>query len=147
LPNDPSLEILGIEVRLNRVALTGSGTSTNCQVRAEISWDAGTTWSSAVTTSPALTTTAADTRTVGSASSLSMWGSHTWARNDFTDSNFRVRLTWLNGTASCAATRSVQLDLLEARVSYRYNQVTTTTTFEPVSVTAPNGTVLQPQNF
>jgi hypothetical protein len=39
------------------------------------------------------------------------------------------------------------MDLLEVRVNYRWNQVTTTTTFEPVSVVAPNGTVLAPQNF
>ncbi|MFN8619917.1 MAG: pilus assembly protein TadG-related protein [Chloroflexota bacterium] len=147
LPNDASLQILGIEVRLNRVALTGNGTSTNCQVRTEISWDAGTTWSTANTTSPALTTTTSDTRTVGSATSLTNWGSHSWVRNDFTDSNFRVRLTWVNGNASCAATRGVQLDLLETRVSYRYNQVTTTTSFQPVNVVAPDGTVLAPQNF
>jgi len=146
IPNDASLQILGLEVRLNGVSITGSGTSTSCQVRVEASWDAGTTWTTAQLTG-ALNGTVTAQQVLGSASSTASWGGHTWVRNDFTDSNFRVRLTWLNGTAGCAATRSVQLDLLDVRVSHRYNQVTTTTTFEPVDIYSPTGQYLAPQNF
>jgi len=145
-PSDPSLEIRGLEVRLTDVFHGGSGTATNCQVRVQTSWDAGTSWSSAVLTTALSTSTSADI-TVGSASTTADWGSRTWVRNDLTDSNFRVRLTWLDGTAACASGRSVSLDLLEARVSYRYNQVSTTTTIEPVDVFSPDGTYLAPQNF
>ncbi len=147
LPDDPSLEILGIEVRLTDTYLTGSGTSTACKVGVEVSWDAGTTWSDSQD-SPNLNTSSSADHIVGSSSSTAGWGSHAWQRDDFTDSNFRVRLTWRDGTAGCSSSRSVNLDLLEARVSYRYNQVTSTTTFDPVSVRDPyDTTVLQPQNF
>ena len=145
-PNDPSLEILGLEVRLTDVSYTRSGTATNCQVRVETSWDAGNTWSSPVLTSALSSSSTAD-KTVGSATTTADWGSHTWVRNDLTDSNFRVRLTWIDGTATCATARSVRLDLLEARISYRYNQVSTSTSIEPVDVFSPNGTYLAPQNF
>jgi Flp pilus assembly protein TadG len=146
LPNDPSLEIRGIEVRLTDTYLNGTGTATSCKLGVEVSWNAGGTWSTLQQSGNLNTTTSAD-YVVGSSTSTSGWGTRTWVRNDFTDSNFRVRLTWTDGVSGCASTQSVRLDLLEARVTYRYNQVTTTTTFEQVDVVAPNGTVLAPQNF
>ncbi len=76
-----------------------------------------------------------------------MWTPHTtWTRNDFANGSFQVRLTWTDGTASCAATRAVQLDQLEVRVQYH----TTTTTFSDVtsSVNDPaTGTALASQGF
>ena len=103
------------------------------------------TWSANVA-SPVLTT--ADTDPVqGSNSSLAMWTPHTtWTRNDFANGAFQVRLTWNDGTATCAAARAVQLDQLEVRVQYH----TTTTTFSDVtsSVNDPaTGTALASQGF
>jgi Flp pilus assembly protein TadG len=145
-PDDPSLEILGLEVRLTDVSYNGSGTASNCRVRVEVSWDAGSTWSNGVLTTALSSSSTAD-RTVGSSSTTADWGSRTWSRNELTDSNFRVRLTWIDGVSGCASTQAVRLDMLEARVSYRYNQVTTNTTFEPVDIFSPDGTYLAPQNF
>ena len=145
IPNDGTLIIDGLEVALTDVSLTGSGTSTNCQVTVETTWNGGTTWSTAVATT-ALTTNSNDDRTVGSNSSTSMWGGHTWTWGDFTNSNFRVRLTWNDGTASCASSRNVRLDLLEARVQFH----TTTTTYanQTSSVNDPiTGTPLASQGF
>ncbi len=145
IPNDGTLVIDGLEVALTDVSLTGSGTMTNCQVTVETTWNGGTTWSTAVKTS-ALTTTASDDKVVGSNSSTSMWGGHTWTRGDFTNSNFRVRLTWTDGTANCASSRDVQLDLLEVRVQFH----TTTTTYanQTASVNDPiTGNPLASQGF
>ena len=104
IPNDPTLAIDGLEVRLNGVYIGGSGTSSNCYVKVEVTWNAGTTWSTAVNTSALNTTTTTD-RTVGSNTSTSACGGHSWGHSDFSNSNFRVRLTWLNGAgnASCGS--------------------------------------------
>jgi Flp pilus assembly protein TadG len=145
-PSDPSLAILGIEVRMNGAYLQGYGTSTLCQLGAQVSWDAGATWSTKLLTT-ALGTTYTDVRAVGSSSSTSAWGSHTWTRNDLTDSNFRVRLEWINGNSQCASTRSVRLDQLQARITWKYDSITTTTTIGPTDVKSPTGAVLAPQNY
>ena len=73
IPNDPSVVIDGLEVRLRFVALTGSGASNDCRVSARVSWDGGTNWSVPVPTSP-LTTNDQD-YFLGSDTSTSAWGS------------------------------------------------------------------------
>jgi hypothetical protein len=127
------------------VSLTGSGTSTNCNVGVEVTWNGGSTWSTSNNTA-ALTTTVSDDRTVGSNSSTAAWGAHSWVRNDFTNSNFRVRLTWRDGTAQCSASRNVQLDFLEVRV--QFHTTTTTWTTQTLSVPDPvSGGALASQGF
>jgi hypothetical protein len=143
---DSNTVIQGIQVQLDEVQLTGSGTSTDCRVDVELSWDGGTAWSSTAQTS-ALPTSEAD-RNVGGTSDTAAWGPHVWTRNDLTDSNFQVRLRWRDGVSGCAATRGVRVDRLEVRVYYRYDDITTTTSIEEVDVNAPDGSgVLAPQNF
>jgi hypothetical protein len=145
IPNDPTLVIDGIQVGLTNVSLTGSGTSTSCVVGVEVSWNGGASWSTS-NDSAALTATVTDDKTVGSTSSLGMWGAHTWTRADFTNSNFRVRLTWRNGNVNCAATRGVQLDLLEAKV--QFHTTTTNWTTQTLNVNDPvAGTPLASQGF
>lgn len=134
----------GIVVNLNDLYLTGSGTSTNCQVSVEISWNGGGSWSSAQLTSALNTTTTAD-YLVGSSSSTSGWGSHSWTRSDLLNANFRVRLTWLDGTASCSSSLSVSLDHLQ--VTAYYTTTTTSVTVAHEDVLGPYGGVLAPQNF
>jgi len=146
VPNETSLAILGIEVRLAGVSYNGTGTATSCQVRVELSPDAGATWSSPALT-PALAATATANRIVGSTTSTAAWGARTWRRTDLSDSALRVRLTWIDGTSGCASTQNVRLDGLEVRVSWRYDRTTTSTTWQQRSVVAPDGTVLAPQNF
>jgi putative Flp pilus-assembly TadE/G-like protein len=145
IANNPTLVIDGLEVGLTNVSLTGSGTSTNCTLAVEVTWNGGSNWSTPITTT-SLTTTVSDDRTVGSSSTTSFWGPHTWTRNDFSNSNFRVRLMWTDGTAACAATRNVQLDLLEVRV--QFHTTTTTWTTQTLSVNDPvGGTPLASQGF
>jgi Flp pilus assembly protein TadG len=136
--------ITGIQVNLNDLFLAGSGTSTSCQVRVELTWNGGTTWSTAQLTSALNATSTAD-YVVGSSTATSGWGSHAWTRSELFNSGFRVRLTWLNNTASCASTRSVSLDHLQVTVFYSTTSTSITTAHE--DVLGPYGGVLTPHNF
>jgi Flp pilus assembly protein TadG len=142
IPSSPPVAINGIRVSLTDVFLNGSGTATNCRVRVELSWNAGASWSTALTTNPLTTTTSAD-QDVPSTSGSSAWGPHAWTRSDLMNANFRVRLTWTDGTSSCASTRGVSLDDLDVVVDY---STSTTTTTQGV-ITAPDGSILQPRGF
>lgn len=145
-PNDPTLGVAGIEVRLNGISFNGSGTASSCIVNVSLSPDGGSTWTQTLATT-GLTTAATASRVVGSATSTASWGSRSWSRADLTDANFRVKLTWVDGTSTCAATQSARLDALEVRISWRYQQATTATTWRQTDVVAPDGTVLAAQNF
>ena len=133
----------GLEVRLSDISLTG-GDDTNCRVTVQTSWNGGGTWSSNVQTDP-LSALVNDDRTVGSNSSTSMWGGHGWTRADFSNANFRVRLTWRDGLTNCPAALGVQLDQLEVRVQYHTS--TTTWTTQTLDVPDPSGGTLDSQGF
>ncbi len=138
-----SAAIDGIQVRLSDLFQTGTGVSSNCQVRVELSWNGGTSWSSAQLTSTINGNSTSD-YVVGAAADTVGWGSHSWARNDVLN-GLRVRLTWLNGTVGCPSPRTVSLDHLEVQVYYTVTTETITTA--PESVAGPDGGVLVPQNF
>ena len=72
------------------------------------------------------------------------WGAHAWGRNDFSDANFRVRLTANKGCGTSSTT--LNLDQLELRVGW--TMTTTTTTKEVLPVPDPaTGSALDPQGF
>ena len=99
--------INGIEVRLDAWADSTTGSPFMC---VELSWDGGATWTAA-TTSPNLTTAEA-TYILGSATDT--WG-RTWnSANDFTDANFRVRIT----NVASNNQRDFRLDWAAVQVSY-----------------------------
>jgi hypothetical protein len=81
----------------------------------------------------------------GDPGDLAAWGGHAWVRSDLSNTNLRVRLTWVEGTPDCSTNRAVQLDLLEVRVMYRTS--ITTTTPEVLSVPNPLGGTLASQGF
>ncbi len=149
LANDPTLVIDRIEVQLRGVSAVGTGNGSDaCALSAQVSWNGGGTWSTAVPTATLGNgaTAAQDDRVVGPAPTpLSDWGAHPWVRNDFSDTNFRVRLTWNNGTTACPSTRTVQLDQLRVRVSA--HTITTTWTNRTLSVPDPAGGTLGSQGF
>jgi Flp pilus assembly protein TadG len=146
IPNDPSLVIDGLRVLLDDARATGSGTATNCTVDAQISWDGGNNWSPNVASGALRTDTSTDL-SLGSSGSMSAWGGHAWARSDFSDGPFQVRLTWHDGTATCGSSRGVRIDQLDVRVYYSYDQTSTSTSIEEVDVIDPDGNTLAPQNF
>ncbi len=98
--------INGVEVRLDAWADSTVGSPYLC---VELSWDGGTTWTATQQTTTL--TTAQATYTLGSATDT--WG-RTWAVGDFTNANFRVRITSVTGNNN----RDPRLDWVPVRVTY-----------------------------
>lgn len=105
--NIPSGSVLGIQVRLDARADATSGAPKMC---VEISWNGGASWTIAKSTAN-LTTTEA-TYTLGSSSDN--WG-RTWALGDFSNTNFRVRVTNVASNNS----RDFYLDYIAVNVTYQ----------------------------
>jgi hypothetical protein len=98
----------GIEVMLEDAEVDSStGDGHFC---VQLSWDGGTTWTSAQTTGQ-LGTTETDF-TEGSSSFT--WG-RTWAVDDFTNANFRVRVTNVSDSTS----RDFDMERVRVRVHHR----------------------------
>lgn len=124
--------IRSIDVRV-RAKLTGSGTvptSATCRLLVALSWNNGSSWTTGTVATGKLTTTEQS-----ASAGTSDWGGHTWVQGDFTDANFRVRLTWDRG--GCPSTRTVSVDTLEVVVAHE------SSTPDPASP----GSALAPQNF
>ena len=130
----------GLEVRLSDAFIqstTGCGALTN-RIGVDLSWDNGTSWSTMVEapTPPPVTVTLGTNTSAGDytlpatggTTSTAVWGptptAHTWVRDDFTDANFRLRLTALKG---CTTTTQLRVDMIEVRASYSMDTTTTTT--------------------
>lgn len=96
----------GIEIR---AALSQNNTTGTTRVCAELSWNAGTSWTASQ--SVLLTATAENTFTFGAANNL--WG-RTWATSDFTNANFRLRIT----NSATVTTKNIMLRNLGLRVTY-----------------------------
>ena len=138
-----SATITGLQVRTRYVELSGGGGSPpNCTVTVRTSWDGGSSWSDPLETGR-ITRNDQDFY-LGSASSTGDWGTHAWTRDDLSNSDFRVRLVWHEGTADCP-NETVLVGEIEARADYEYT--TTNTTVEEVDVDDPDGSVLAPQGF
>ncbi len=98
--------ISGIEVRLDAWADSTTGSPFMC---VELSWDGGATWTA--TKNTATLGTAEATFTLGTTTDT--WG-RTWASTDFTNANFRVRITNVAGNTA----RDFRLDWAAVQVSY-----------------------------
>jgi Flp pilus assembly protein TadG len=100
--------IYGIEVRLDGWA-TGTGTKKMC---VELSWNGGSSW----TTPKEVAIGGSETTyTLGTAADL--WG-RTWSGNDFSNSNFRIRVT----DVGSVSTMDFRLDYAAVRVTYAGQQ-------------------------
>jgi hypothetical protein len=144
IPNNGTLVIDGLEVRLTDTAVNGTGADTNCRLVVETSWNGGTNWSTNVQTPPLWVDPNHD-QTVGSNATTADWGGHSWSRDDFTNANFRVRVTWRDNVSGCSVNQAVQMDLLEVRV--QYHTTTTTWTTQTLNVPDPAGGTLASQGF
>jgi hypothetical protein len=145
VPNDPTLVVEGFQVRMTGVQLTGSGTRTSCKLAAELSWNAGASWSTSQS-SPNLSTTAGNAD-IGLATPMTAWGAHSWTYADFSNANFRIRLTWTDGSATCQSTASVNVDDLDVQAYWHTVTTTSTTTEQVGSVPNPAGGSLTSQGF
>jgi hypothetical protein len=91
----------GITIQLEVAAIDAGGT-----IDVQLSWDGGTSWTSAKATS--VLTTGDTVVTLGSNSDK--WGRSAWSAADFSDANFRVRLT--GNTSS----NTIYVDALKVKV-------------------------------
>lgn len=134
IPDDPSVEMVGLEVQLRDTARRNGAAGDDCRLKVAVSRDldagAGATWSADVQTDR-LRGSDRDYR-VGDAGSLAEWGGGTWTRDDFADGQLGVRLTWEDGSAACPTSRWVRVGELEVIPHYRWTEtvteVVTTTT-------------------
>jgi hypothetical protein len=146
-----TLVLRGIEVRL-RARLNGSASS-GCVLTTQLSWDGGTSWSTGVDRT--LTSTSFPGSpgywTQGSSSSTAAWGSHVWdPASEFSNANFRVRLTFARTGICQTNARLVQVDYFQVRVTHRTDTTTQVTTYSVDGVqdiTDPFGGTLRRQNF
>ena len=95
-----------------------------CAVRARLGWTGGSSWSNA---QDAVLTATDAVYTLGSATDT--WG-HSWSATDLSNARFQVRLEnrYLGG--ACASNRRIDVDQIQARVSYH-------TSASPGSRTSP----------
>ncbi len=99
--------IQGIEVQLNAKADSTTGAPHFC---VQLSWDGGVTWTATKSTATLSTTELA--HLLGSTADT--WG-RTWSVGNFSNANFRVRLTSVASNTS----RDFSLDWVAVRVSYQ----------------------------
>lgn len=137
-----NLVVEGLEVRLTDAFVSAS--CSNSTIGVEVSWNGGTTWSTALVSPTLGTNTSSGDYILGVNTSTAAWGGHTWTRADFSDANFRVRLTANKGCA--AAGTSLRVDMLDVRVTWRLD--TTTWSNQTLTVDDPlAGTALASQGF
>ena len=77
----------------------------------------------------------------GSAANTTAWGAHPWVVGDFSDANFRVRVTYARNSGCGTAS----LDGLQVDVASHHTTTTTTTGTTPVL--SPTGSTLSSQGF
>jgi hypothetical protein len=130
-----TLAIVGLQVRLSDAFINSTCASARFDV--ELSWNNGTSWSTAlpVPATGALNTTTSADYTIGSSTSMSAWGAHPWVRNDFSNANFRVRVT---SRETCSTSHTFSIDMLEVRVTWDFTTPVTTTTTVTTNLTDQN---------
>jgi hypothetical protein len=116
--------IRGIEVRLDARVDSTSGSPRIC---VQLSGDGGATWTAPQATT--ILTTREQTYTVGGA--VERWG-NAWSAADFSNANFRVRLT----NVASSTSRDFALDWIGVSVTY---QEPGTASSEPIDPSDPTG--------
>src|SRR5262245_14336270 len=129
---DQTLTIKSIEIRLTDAYVSAACSNTFLGV--DLSWDNGTSWTNSIITPPLGTNTSSGDYLFGNSGSTAPWGSHTWVRNDFSDTNFRVRLTANKGCSTSGT--SLNVDMIDVRVIWTLN--TTTWSRTTLNVTDPS---------
>jgi len=100
--------ILGIQVRLDARA---DSSSNNPKMCVEISWNGGTSWTAAKQTTNL--TSSEVTYTLGGTADT--WGRSPWTLTDFSNDNFRIRVTNVAGNGN----RDFFLDYVAVNVTYQ----------------------------
>jgi len=141
---------LGIEVRI-RARLSGTAAS-GCTATTALSWDGGTTWGTSVNQTVTNTSfpSSPNYYSQGSSSSTSAWGGHTWTRDEFGNGKLAIRITFAR-TGTCQTNaRTLQVDGVEVRATYRIDTTNPVTTYSLdglQDIKDPYGNNLRRQNF
>jgi hypothetical protein len=142
--------ILGLQVRVR--ARLSTAASSGCTLTTELSWDGGTSWSTGVNLNLASTSYPGTPgyNTQGSTSSTAAWGGHAWTRDDFSNGNFQLRLTFAR-TGTCQTNQArAQVDMIQVRVTHRKdttNPVTTYSVDGQEDLVGPEGETIRRQGF
>jgi hypothetical protein len=129
-------EVTGIALRLDYWLKNTGGSNS---VRAELSWDGGTSWTTARTDS----TEPTSETTVILGSSSDIWG-RTWTGADLSDANLRVRVTMNLGNSG----QEVYLDWIPINVYYAPPPTSTpTNTPTPTNTATPTNTPTPTNTF
>lgn len=126
--------ITGIEVEVEARSSDPSG----CRLGVELSWNRGTNYTAAGAFAPLSGTD----QTVVLGASNDRWGRSSWTTTQLNNTNFRVRVAYIDPGAACTNGSTTFLDRIRVRVHY------TTSTFVPdQNVTSPYGDSLAPRGF
>jgi hypothetical protein len=113
-----TVTIVGIQARLSDAWINSSCSGTgspSASIGVQLSWDGGTSWSSLVrvpATGNLGTNTSNGDYVVGSATSTTAWGAHTWTRAEL--ANLQVRLT---ANETCTGTKQFSVDMVDVRIT------------------------------
>ena len=126
------IEVVFEDVRLSNNCPNQNQSANRSRVDVDLNWNGGTagSWTSVVQGQQLDDND--DNYVLGDDNSLSMWGSHVWSTNDFSNGNFRVRFTAVKG-ASCNANVQLRVDQMRVIVHYtvRRTVMTAVTTDVP----------------
>ena len=130
-----TIDIVGLQVVLTDARISADCTGNPSGNRpstigVDVSWNGGAagSWSTRINTGTLPNSATSGDYTLGNNNNTTPWGAHAWSRDDFSDANFRVRLTGNKGT-SCAAGIYLQADQVQVLAYY---QITTATiTYSP----------------
>ncbi len=139
IPSIGGASIDGIVVSFNAKVPTG----TTCRVTADVSWNGGgTNYTNVALPTPNLSSTLTNYQ-IGDPASLAAWGNRhtTWTKPDFTNANFRVRLTYLK-PGTCG---TLSLNGLSVTVYSHTDTTTTTTTLDTTYGVKDGATLLASQ--
>ncbi|GIW20744.1 MAG: hypothetical protein KatS3mg065_1040 [Chloroflexota bacterium] len=127
--------ITGIEVEVEARSSDPSG----CRLGVELSWNGGTNWT---TTNRFVALTDSEQPPVVLGGSSDLWGRSSWATTELNNTNFRIRVQYIDPGTACTNGSTTYLDRVRVRVHYE------TSTFIPdQDVTSPYGDALNPRGF
>jgi hypothetical protein len=124
-----AINIIGLQLAIEDSFI--SAACANSTIGIALSWDGGTAWSTQVNTPVLGISTTTGDYTLGNNNNTTPWGAHAWVRNDFSDPNFRVRVTANKGCGVAGTT--LNIDRLQPSAFFTITTATTTTTRPPAA--------------
>jgi hypothetical protein len=140
LPSGGTVTIDGIEVEVEAKSTDSSG----CTIQAALNWDGNNSPTSGNWTSVTRTVNLTNNYTyLQFGGATDTWG-RSWSTGNLSNSNFRIRLRYVDPGAACTDASTTSLDHVHVRIYWTQ----TTSTFIPdTNLTGPAGQALNPRGF